>query len=393
MTIDKANERNNRTVGQYVKRCEALSHLNVKTQTLYSYVSRNIIKAKADPQNPGQSLYSVDDINAILSRRARGRKLSTVAHSTIAWGEPLLETQISTVRDGRLYYRGSDALVLSQTARLEDVIQLLWDIDRPPLFAAPSGQAEGGGESEALIALARRVGRDPADTGRSAAALQDGGLSVFASLAAAFGALQGSGVPVHIGLTQHWRCSLDARDMIRRTLVLLADHELNASTFAVRVTASTGASMSACLLSGLATLSGPLHGKAPAQVETLVTMAEEIGIEQALAKARQHDGLPPGFGHPLYPHGDPRALELLRRLELPPIMQALAEAQARHQEAAPNIDFALTALRRRHAMPAHAPFVLFALSRAVGWVAHAIEQHQTGQLIRPRARYVGDPPP
>ncbi len=100
----------------------------------------------------------------------------------------------------------------------------------------------------------------------------------------------------------------------------------------------------------------------------------------------------PGFGHPLYPSGAPRAAALLTRITPDPAMAGLAAHVRERTGALPNIDGALAALIRAHALPADAAFRLFAIARAVGWAAHAIEQAGNPGLIRPRARYTGPLP-
>jgi len=174
--------------------------------------------------------------------------------------------------------------------------------------------------------------------------------------------------------------------------VLTADHELNASAFAARVAASTGASLAASALAGLAALSGPRHGGATAAVRTFLREAEQLGASRAIANRLVEDRALPGFGHPLYPHGDPRAAALLDRFTAPPALAALARAMRAQTGAAPNIDFALIAAAESLRLPADAPFAIFAVSRCAGWIAHAIEQGTTEALIRPRARYVGPEP-
>ncbi len=99
-----------------------------------------------------------------------------------------------------------------------------------------------------------------------------------------------------------------------------------------------------------------------------------------------------GFGHPLYPAGDPRATALLQPLALPPELGQIRDAVEELVGERPNIDFALAALTTIYRLPREAPLVLFALARSVGWLAHALEQATRGRLIRPRARYVGPPP-
>ena len=175
-------------------------------------------------------------------------------------------------------------------------------------------------------------------------------------------------------------------------LVLVADHELNASAFAARVAASTGASLSASALAGLATLSGPRHGGATAAVRTFAAEAARLGPRQAIADRLVEDRVLPGVGHMLYQDEDPRALALLERFTAPPELAALREAVLAVTGLAPNVDFALMAACVALRLPHDAPFALFSVARCAGWIAHAIEQGQADTLIRPRARYVGPEP-
>jgi citrate synthase len=107
----------------------------------------------------------------------------------------------------------------------------------------------------------------------------------------------------------------------------------------------------------------------------------------------------PGFGHPLYPAGDPRASALLRLAETSGhdaewrTLRNFAKAGSELLQDLPNLDFGLAAVTRTYRLPDHAPVLLFALGRTIGWIAHAIEQYASGQLIRPRARYTGTLPP
>src|SRR5207302_11254912 len=128
-------------------------------------------------------------------------------------------------------------------------------------------------------------------------------------------------------------------DLIRRILVLVADHGLNASAFAARVAASTGASLSASALAGLSTLSGPRHGGATAAVRTFAAEAAQLGPRQAIANRLVEDRALPGFGHMLYPDDDPRAAALLERFTPPPDLLALQEAVEAVTRLAPTVVF------------------------------------------------------
>jgi citrate synthase len=371
-----------------------MARLRVRPQTLYAYVSRGRVRAEPDPIEPRRSRYRASDVAALTQRKARGRKAADVAVGAIDWGEPVLASSITTVLGGRLYYRGHDAVGLAETATLEEVARLLrGGLGLPPdeEQAAPDGPTA---LARALAAFGDRAAVDPPGQGREqgdraseAARLLD---LMTAAVAGREGAVprEDEQGPIHERLGRAWRAPREGWDAIRRALVLLADHELNASTFAARVTASTGASLAASVLAGLCALSGPRHGGMAARVEAFAAEAERTGWKRALPTREP----PPGFGHALYPDGDPRAVALLSAIAPPASLTALREAIEGETGQRANVDFALFALRSTLGLPAEAPFAIFAVARTAGWLAHAMEQLQTGQAIRPRARYVGPMP-
>lgn len=362
---------------------DALALLGTKPQTLYANVSRGRITARPDPADPRRSQYRREDVERLASRTRGRRKSETVAAETIRWGDPILPSSVSTVAAGQLTFRGRDAATLAESATLEDVAQLLWAAG-PVGFA--SG-ASGDGLEAGFVTLARRAADDLPTPGRSLAVLQAEAADVVGLLASALTGAVGEG-PLHQRIATAWERP-EAEDAIRMVLVLLAEHELNASTFAARVTASTGAALSAAVLTGLATLSGPLHGRAAAGMADLVTLAEKIDADAALRQFLAQGRPVPCFGHRLYPDGDGRARVLMGRFALPAPYPELAEAGRRLIGEEPNIDFALAGLTARFDLPEDAPLLLFAVARSVGWLAHALEQIGAGVLIRPRAHYVG----
>ncbi|MBT2188765.1 citrate synthase [Sphingobium nicotianae] len=374
-------------MSDWIGRAHAMTQLGVRAQTLYAYVSRGWIGARPDPADPRRSLYAASDIDRLAARQKRPRKAGAIAAGAISWGEPSIPTRLSTIDRGRLIYRGEDAVALSATATLEEIAALLWEQAAPPHFA----EADHGAFASPFAALADLAVAAPASLHRSPTQLGIDGARGVARLASGFG-LPESDDPLHARLAAAWRVDATGADLLRQALVLIADHDLNASTFTVRVAASTGASIAACLLAGLATLSGPRHGAAGASLAMLVGQAERHGITAALDQWLAAGHELQAFGHMLYPQGDVRAVPLLDRLTLDPVMARLRDAVREVGGQPPNIDFALCALARALALPDDAPFVLFALGRSVGWVAHAIEQVTTGSLIRPRGRYDGAMP-
>ncbi len=368
---------------------QALTLLGTKSQTLYANVSRGRIRAKPDPADTRRSLYFTDDVKRLATRHAGRRKTEAVAAEAIQWGDPVLPSALSTVFNGRLFYRGQDAAKLAERASLEDVALLLWDMKRPLYLEQAEVRRKLPSLNAAFLALAERTTNDLPSLGRSLPALQSEAESVFGTVADAL-APGAADKPLHQRLAMAWDRP-DAGDLIRRCFVLLADHELNASTFTARITASAGATLSAAALSGLSTLTGPLHGGAWQSVRSLIGRAAVIGAEEAV-RSYLSEGRPlPAFGHQLYPDVDARAEALLRCFKLPPLFAGVRDVGEQLVGERVNVDFALTAMTHAYHLPEDAPLIIFALARTVGWLAHAMEQATSGRLIRPRARYVGPP--
>jgi citrate synthase len=385
----------------WITAAQALDILGVRPQTLYANVSRGKIRAQPDKADSRRSLYHREDVLRMAKRSNGRRKVETIAAQAMEWGDPVLPSAISTVVDGRLWYRGQDAVALSRTASLEEAAALLWECPTVPflgatargrraLVRAPDSQ---GVLRAGLLALAQRCANDLPSIGRALPVLREEATQVLATLSVAMlgNAASRAAGTLSEQLAAAW-ARPDSEDPIRRALVLLADHELNASAFAARVTISTGASLAAGMLSGLATLSGPLHGGASRSLGALIESTERLGVETAVREWLAQGRTLPGFGHPLYPDGDIRAATLLESLPSSGPHTQLMEYVAHSVGERPNIDFALVVIAATFDLPAEAPFILFALARCVGWLAHALEQVEAQRLIRPRARYVGVAP-
>lgn len=369
---------------------DALAALGIKRQSLYAYVSRGLLRATPDPDDPRKSLYARHDVNALEARKRRPRGRAEVAAGAIAWGDPVLESGISTVRDGQLYFGAERAIDLAETARLEDVAAKHWNVlvrfeANTPSTIPDSANAKARGFSY----LAEAASDAPATLGRTVEALAKADaftlLSGFAD-AMIGGHYQGA---IHARLATHWRLDERQGDLVRRALVLLSDHELNPSTFAVRVAASTGTSLAAAALAGYATLNGPKHGDASTSALAFMREAMSAGdVAHLVGKYAAQGVYTMGFSHNLYPEGDPRAANLLQALSTPDRLSEVISETARITGHAPNIDAALSVLTISLDLPDDAPFCLFAIARMAGWLGHAMEQVTSGQLIRPRATFV-----
>ncbi|MCF4128990.1 citrate synthase [Methylobacterium sp. SyP6R] len=376
----------------YLTAAEAAARLGVSRQTLYAYVSRGLIEAHptADPR---VRAYAAEAVARLAAARHRGRRPREVARAALDWGLPVLETAVTLIRDGRLYYRGGDAVALAETATLEEVAARLWALPLAAAFGpeAPAAEPRGGDLIGAFAAATEDEPTAPwqPDPARTAA----GSGALVRLLGACITGRAASAAPLHRHCAEAWGLDPAGAGAIRRALVLCADHELNASAFTARCIASAGASLRAVVVGGLAALSGSRHGGMTARVEAVWDGLD--GADPASSLRRQLAGRErlPGFGHPLYPAGDPRAAALLAPLLAEdPRLRAIVAAAEELTGARPALDLALVALRRHHGLPRGGAFGLFALGRSVGWIAQGLEQRQAGGLIRPRAVYVGSEP-
>jgi len=374
---------------------EVTAQLSVSRQTLYAYVSRGRIGMTAAPDDPRRSLYDAADVRRLAERNRNGRSRRAVAASTISWGEPILVSAITRIQGGHLEYRGHDAIALADTATLEDVAALLWQVDVLPQSGSHRGWPRARaapGAAERCIAAMAELAMAGHWAGKVDSVLPDA-VRILDRIAWAAAGLAGSDVPssalpMHERLASAWGVRPKGADAIRRALVLIADHELNASTYATRVVASTRAPLGACVLAGLAALVGPLHGGATNEIRHFLADPGVVADPAAAIAVRLARGERiPAFGQPLYPDGDPRAAALLAHVRPSPAAQRVIDAMRTMTGVPPNMDFALLVAEQRLRLPVGAAFAIFAIGRTVGWIAHALEQWRDGTLIRPRAIY------
>ncbi|MCB0110081.1 MAG: hypothetical protein KDE53_29365, partial [Caldilineaceae bacterium] len=350
---------------------------------------------------------------------------------------------ITLIADGQLFYRGHNVLTLAMDARFEQVALLLWREDTalhqlPPMPAMtfvpgplPAALARSMAElvsqghvAEALqLALICVAPHDLAAYSTSPPAVQQTGLRLLDLLttlfeyAATVSNTKQEPTPMpaqaHTGeltiaqrLQQSWLPTRPAlAPLFDRALILCADHELNASSFTARCVASTGATPYAAIVAALAALQGYRHGGSTLEVAALFHEAKEDPEWAVRARLRQGK-IVPGFGHRLYPEGDPRAKLLLQTVQevvgdgtrqgernqgaaVLKTAEALITITSQATGLYPNLDFGLVLLAQALELPEHVPFSLFALGRTAGWIGHLIEQYRLDQLIRPRALYTG----
>ena len=388
----------------YLSAGEAAAELGVSPATLYAYVSRGLIRSEPIGASRARR-YRAEDVRALKNRRAPpGQGLA------LATGAPVLDSAISCLSEEGPLYRGVLAVDLASHASFEHVATLLWDESRSDSFEDQNLPVVNEAmdavriatrtqpplvRAIALLALASEADLSAYNRAREGRARV--GARLLRLLASSILDQPPSAAALHQQLAAAWAPGhLDAADLLRRALVLLADHELNPSTWTVRCAVSTGLNLYDAVVAGLVALKGPRHGGAGSLAARMVEemTARDVG-RFVRDKVAQGDAIA-GFGHSIYARGDARAVDLLAALVRAGADLRLAvEAPARISEATglyPNIDYALAVLMHTLDLAPGHETALFAIARASGWIAHAIEQLESGDLIRPRARYIGPGP-
>ncbi len=390
---------------------EAAAILGIKVQSLYTYVSRGVLQSV--PGAGRSKGYRRADVERL--------KTKTETSTALRWGEPVLSTELTSIApDTGLRYRGHAIEALADES-FESVAELLFTGELPEIrptwvtrglgivpvdfaSAVPTGTPP---LTSLMVAVPALASRDDERFGAAEAAELHRGRRLIRRMAAllALGldvsrcgpALAQGSVAGTVARALGRGSTTEVVSAVDLALVLCADHGLNASTFAARVAASAGADLYASTSAAMAALSGWKHGGACDRVEALLDEAGTAARAGDVVRGRAARGESvPGFGHPLYPDGDPRGamlLEAARQVwgdsDRLATLNAVVAAMDRLGHAPPNLDVGLVALASALGLPRGSAKAIFAVGRTAGWIAHALEQRRQGFLLRPRARYVG----
>ena len=397
----------------YLTAREAARELQISPATLYAYVSRGLVRSE-EGLDKRSRLYLREDVEQLKKRKEQRRNPARVAEEALYWGAPVMESALTLIADGKFYYRGRDVLELATQRSFEEVAALLWIGEMEaeiPAFTAPVALSSrcrqvlvGVQDARAVeafqIALAAAAVEDLAAYDLSPPAVVQTGARILRQMVAVVAGEGSSGAIARL-LQQTWVPHRSrAESLINAALILSADHELNVSAFTARCVSSAKSTPYAVVLAGLAALLGTRHGGASELVAVFLREVERPeNVRSTIASRLKRGETIPGFGHRLYPQGDPRGRLLLKlTAEAHPGSPAveLAAAAIAEVEGAigkrPNLDFGLAILCRALGLADDAPLTLFALGRTAGWIGHALEQYQSDRFIRPRARYVGERP-
>ena len=383
---------------------EAVAALGVSRATLYAYVSRGRIRSEAAPGAERRRRYSRDDIERLKARSRERRNPEKAAEQALHWGLPILESAITLIDDRHVYYRGHDAKALARERSVADVAALLWTgvadgvalgpFPRPQAARRTRETAPFVAAAQSALALASAGDEHAYDLRPRSVAQTGWRIAWLLTRLAAAG--DGTGHTIDAVLASAWGVPRSA-ELLRAALIASADHELNVSTFTARCVASAGGSPYGVVIAGLAALEGTKHGGTTARLEAAWEELERArDLRAALTDRLRRGETIEGFGHQLYPDGDPRAallLGMLPKVKASTFARELAAAAQAVLGEAPTLDFALVAVARSLGLPNGTALTLFAIGRTMGWIGHAIEQYEADAIIRPRAKYVGATPP
>ena len=409
------NEPRVAAIADFLTAAEAARRLGVKPATLYAYVSRGVL-SRGKAADGRASLFNANEVER-LARRGRPRRPAGVADITV-------ESAITEITGDSLRFRGLDATRLAVSRTFEEVAELLWTGEfrsaQEPWQARPAALAAGRSAQAALpagtlplerlqVIVPAMAATDPLRLQLDLAAVLAAGRSIIAGmvdcLPSALTSGPGTSGPGEPVAERLWSRLCDRRASpgllraVSAALVLLADHELAASTLAARAAASVRADPYAVVGTGLGAMSGALHGGASLGAETLMAAASgPDDVPRVVAELLRRGEKVPGFGHSVYRGGDPRAIvlfDLVRRAAPKSGQLAVADAvlaEVRQKSLPePNVDFAIATLARVAGMGRGAGEAVFAVARTAGWIAHALEAYAGPGPLRPRAVYIGRP--
>ncbi|MBN0046501.1 citrate synthase [Streptomyces actuosus] len=402
--------------GRRLSTKEAADLLGVKPETVYAYVSRGQLSSRRTPGGRG-STFAAEEVEALARRNRRDSGASPGSGAELA-----VRTRITLIEEDRYYFRGVDATELAARHSYEEIAEWLWTGRLRPgtAFTAPEATVaaardvvdalpEHTGPTDRLrVAAIAAAAADPLRFDLSEQAVLGTARVLIPTLVAALPPML-EAHPDEGPLARRLWSRLSGREaddaslrVLDTALGLLVDHDLAASTLAVRVAASARAHAYAAVSAGLGVLEGPLHGAASGLAHRLLLEVLDQGsagpvIAEELRAGRRI----PGLGHRLYSGEDPRARALFALLEqIPRAEPALLAARdivattARHAPLHANVDLALAVLTASSGMASTAGETIFAVARTAGWIAHALEEYGERPLrMRPSGRYVGPPVP
>ena len=404
----------------YLTTQEVCVELGITAPTLYAYVSRGLIRSESAGGKTRARRYAKEDVQRLKERKELRRDPATLTKLTaeaLHWGTTLLDSAITLIDAGNLFYRGYNVADLVKAYDVEAVVGLIWlenvEAGRNGLFSASPLSL-----SKTIRAVARTAQALPPLERFQAVlpfiaqedlraydirpqAVARAGARLLQYLALVATEQERTQASLAQTLQQGWAPN-DSRAVALFTLALIlcADHELNVSSFTARCVASAQATLYSAVLAGLSALLGVRHGGQTGQVEAFLREVQTPKRARTVLADRLRRGEAiPGFGHRLYPEGDPRARLLLKQLGKryagsPALALATGVVSQAHKMTGehPTIDFALVALANALQLASGSALTIFALGRTIGWTGHAIEQYKADRLIRPRAQYIGKVP-
>lgn len=427
LNLDGIASQNSQEKQDYVSAAEAMKMMGVRQQTLYAYVSRGLISSLAQPGSK-EKLYLRSDVERMCIRSLARTGHGALAASAMNWGDPIVPSTITEITPSGHRYRGRSAAELARMkVSFESAAELLWTgtlldeaITWPVLELTPelkriTDSLESQDPADQLLEIfsivtlhlgvAAGAGGATAERGQGGRTY-DAARQIIHSLVGCCGYAGplGKFVPMRPGssVVQGLIDALQIEssdsniEALNAILVIMADHELSPGTLCARVCASGGSALHSCLASGACAIAGLGIGRQYLRVDAFLQASTSRELMQRAKDAHARGAVVPGFVHPMYPRGDPRAKYLLSVLQRRPLLSKSSKALLTFVDRMedelnlhPRHELGIVAVCREMNLPKQLPGALFGLARTAGWVAHIQEQRLTGSLLRPRAKFEG----
>jgi citrate synthase len=397
---------------QWITAEEAANRLRVKRETIYAYVSRGRLASRRSDDGRGRVLDPAD-VDRLAFRSRSARKSAPEG----------IESAITLIQDGSVFYRGRPAAELATSWTFERVADHLW--------GAGSQPTQAWEPSSAVVDIYQRVAAVLPST-----ALPVDMLRIAGACMAAFDPPEPALTPqILVATTKRFIAtvlhavpalseledipkggprlaallwsrlnprppSANELSMLNSAMIMLADHDVARSTVSIRIAARAGLDAGGLIRLGMDSEGGPVKGVASLAIESFLhNLTSSDAVDVALMRRLKQGEPVPGFGHPVYPDHDPRAdliLDWLRRAAQDRARLATVDEVIRNQLSRglqpPNAGFALAAMTYVTGMVPGAGETIFVMSRSAGWIAHAIEVLELGPLERGHSTYTGSVP-
>jgi len=374
---------------KYIDADTAVEILGISKNSLYSYVSRGLIRSVEKSRSERTKKYYYEDVEKLLNKKVLRSSPEKITTNSLRWGEPVIETRISLIDEKSIYVKGYDITELAEKYSFEEYVAFLWGVDDSDLsFNKPVSVSDF---TQFLISSSDS---DLSVKSYQKKTLINAGIAIINAMYKTV-----SMEEMTSSISESLRIKLDLKSeyrwLIDKILILVSESELNVSAFTARCAASSGADIYSCVMCALQVFKGRRHGGNIYRINSFFKDAGNIDNIEQKAKEYLYNGRKvPGFGHRIFNGKDPRAEMIFNELvkldeSFNPFIDKINKMSVNVLGGLfPTVDFALVSACKLLGLNEKFAFDIYLLGRLSGWIAHIMEQYEQGDVIRPRALFI-----